>query len=38
MTGTEAHMGAFVCTLRCVDDSFYIDSAISDDLTRRIGE
>ncbi len=31
-------MGAFVYVLRCADDSFYVGSATSDDLSKRIAQ
>jgi putative endonuclease len=31
-------MGAFVYMLRCADNSYYVGSATSDDLTQRIAE
>ncbi len=31
-------MGAFVCMLRCADDSFYVGSATGDELCKRIAQ
>ncbi len=31
-------MGAFVCMLRCADDSFYVGSATGGDLSKRIAQ
>lgn len=31
-------MSAFVCMLKCADDSYYVGSATGDDLSQRIAE